>query len=115
MVLLGVGTPGSDPDAGERMVRRRTLAAAEAVVALFASADLTSSTGGAAANLMGYVWRDPVAPPLGIVRDDDLEVRQYRQASPIAHVTADDPRMLLLHGDRDTVVPIEQSIRMKRH
>ena len=30
-------------------------------------------------------------------------------ASPIAHVTPDDPPFLLIHGDQDTVVPFEQS------
>jgi len=31
------------------------------------------------------------------------------EASPITHVTADDPPFLLIHGDRDGVVPYEQS------
>ena len=31
------------------------------------------------------------------------------QASPITHVTADDPPFLLIHGERDTLVPYEQS------
>jgi len=31
------------------------------------------------------------------------------EASPITHVTADDPPFLLIHGDQDTVVPVEQS------
>jgi len=31
------------------------------------------------------------------------------QASPITHVTADDPPFLLLHGEQDTLVPYEQS------
>ena len=30
-------------------------------------------------------------------------------ASPITHVTSDDPPFLLIHGDRDAVVPYEQS------
>lgn len=32
-----------------------------------------------------------------------------RQISPITHVTADDPPMLLIHGDMDTLVPMQQS------
>jgi acetyl esterase/lipase len=32
-----------------------------------------------------------------------------RRASPIAYVTADDPPFLLIHGDRDELVPVEQS------
>jgi len=31
------------------------------------------------------------------------------EASPIMHVTSDDPPFLLIHGDRDEVVPYEQS------
>ena len=31
------------------------------------------------------------------------------QASPISHVTPDDPPFLLIHGDRDELVPVEQS------
>jgi dipeptidyl aminopeptidase/acylaminoacyl peptidase len=30
-------------------------------------------------------------------------------ASPVTHVTPDDPPFLLIHGDRDEVVPYEQS------
>src|SRR6187399_3044659 len=48
------------------------------------------------------------APGLG-VRADDVENRQYREASPLTHVTADDPPMLLMHGDQDTIVPIKLS------
>jgi dipeptidyl aminopeptidase/acylaminoacyl peptidase len=31
------------------------------------------------------------------------------QASPVTHVTADDPPFLLIHGEQDMVVPVEQS------
>ena len=34
------------------------------------------------------------------------------EASPISHVTPDAPPFLLIHGDRDEVVPVEQSQRM---
>jgi acetyl esterase/lipase len=34
------------------------------------------------------------------------------EASPISHVTADSPPFLLIHGDRDELVPLEQSQRM---
>jgi acetyl esterase/lipase len=35
-----------------------------------------------------------------------------RRASPAAYVTADAPPFLLIHGDADAVVPVEQSERM---
>jgi acetyl esterase/lipase len=31
------------------------------------------------------------------------------RASPIAHVSADDPPFLIMHGDRDATVPVQQS------
>lgn len=33
----------------------------------------------------------------------------YRQASPISYVTPDAPRFLVIHGEQDDVVPLEQS------
>ncbi len=33
----------------------------------------------------------------------------YRLASPINHVTPDDPPLLMIHGDHDSTVPFEQS------
>jgi dipeptidyl aminopeptidase/acylaminoacyl peptidase len=35
-----------------------------------------------------------------------------RAASPITYVSADAPPFLLLHGDRDTVVPLSQSVAL---
>lgn len=45
------------------------------------------------------------------VRIDDEAKRQEigRQISPITHVTADDPPTLIIHGDADTLVPIQQA------
>jgi acetyl esterase/lipase len=41
---------------------------------------------------------------------DEEKVRQIlRQISPIAHVSADDPPTLIVHGDQDKLVPLQQS------
>jgi acetyl esterase/lipase len=40
---------------------------------------------------------------------DSEEERIYRAASPITYVTDDDPPVMLIHGDQDTVVPFSQS------
>jgi len=37
----------------------------------------------------------------------------YSAASPITHVTARSPPVLLLHGDADTLVPLSQSVAMQ--
>jgi len=34
---------------------------------------------------------------------------RYRAASPLTHVSKDDPPVLTLHGDEDAVVPVEQA------
>lgn len=38
-----------------------------------------------------------------------VETRVYREASPLTYVSADDPPVLLMHGDRDEAVPIAKS------
>jgi dipeptidyl aminopeptidase/acylaminoacyl peptidase len=59
---------------------------------------------------------DSVAPSmmLGAVISPDAdpgtsEYRRAREASPITHVTPDDPPFYLVHGDADDVVHIAQS------
>ncbi|HOS44652.1 MAG TPA: alpha/beta hydrolase, partial [Armatimonadota bacterium] len=48
---------------------------------------------------------------LGAAQEEEPEL--YAAASPITHVTPDDPPFLILHGTRDDVVPITQSERMR--
>ena len=44
--------------------------------------------------------------------DPDKEPEKLEQFSPIRHVTKEYPPTLLLHGDKDTDVPFEESVRM---
>jgi len=44
--------------------------------------------------------------------DPDKEPEKLKQFSPIRHVTKEYPPTLLLHGDKDTDVPFEESVRM---
>ena len=46
-------------------------------------------------------------------REDVL--RMLRAMSPVAHVTTDDPPTILIHGDQDRAVPIEQSRSLIAH
>jgi len=41
------------------------------------------------------------------------ESQIYWEASPVEHVSSDDPPFLLVHGDRDDVVPYRQSEVMR--
>jgi acetyl esterase/lipase len=43
-----------------------------------------------------------------------LEYRRYYGASPIFHVSSDDPPFLLIHGDKDESVPFAQSEEMEK-
>lgn len=49
-----------------------------------------------------------VGGPLPEIREAALA------ASPLVHVTADDPPALLLHGAADDVVPVDQAVRLQR-
>src|SRR5690606_21296706 len=43
------------------------------------------------------------------VTDAERRTAILREISPISHVSADDPPALMIHGDADTLVPIQQS------
>ena len=62
-----------------------------------------SGTGTAA--VVSFVGRLPT--PIA----DDQQV--YRAASPISHVSASSPPVLLVHGDADDTVPFQQSVAME--
>jgi acetyl esterase/lipase len=42
-------------------------------------------------------------------RAHDFETGQLASASPLVHLTPNDPPVLILHGDKDKTVPVEQS------
>lgn len=43
------------------------------------------------------------------ITDEEKILAIGRQISPINHVSADDPPTLIIHGDKDTLVPIQQA------
>jgi acetyl esterase/lipase len=110
-----LGTMDGKGDVSDSDPVNRLSGKVQAVVALFAPSDLmlmfsTMARPGALISLMGFSYQDPAVAFAGLgVRPDDFENRQYREASPLTHVTADDPPMLLFHGDQDDIVPIKQS------
>jgi len=82
----------------------------QAVVALYPATDLvefTRATRGSNALVTSYMGAylsstAPDGPP-------SEELKLFTEASATAHVTADDPPFLLIHGDADTAVPFSQS------
>lgn len=43
------------------------------------------------------------------IADDQRRLQIGRQISPVTHVTKDDPPTLIIHGEADTLVPIQQA------
>jgi acetyl esterase/lipase len=52
---------------------------------------------------------DPKQKKFVPVRDPEQILKIGREISPIYHVTADDPPTLIIHGDADQLVPIQQA------
>ena len=78
----------------------RESAKVQAVVARAAPTDLTLSSSGSVHPLFGFRRS---------ARKDSVESQRFVAASPVTHVTADDPPVLLIHGDADDVVSYENA------
>lgn len=52
---------------------------------------------------------DPKTKALERITDETKILELGRRISPITHVTADDPPTLIIHGDQDKLVPIQQA------
>ena len=82
----------------------RVSAKVQTVVARAPLVDMNRSTLETEALLVG-AWLD--------TNVQSIEYRKRYEASPINYATADDAPMLFISGDKDTVVPIEHSERMR--
>lgn len=71
----------------------------QAVVNLYGPTDLTTEFARSKGDVVNFVGG----------KSFDEAPEQYRLASPITHVTSDDPPTLILHGSIDSTVPIEQA------
>ena len=99
--MLGLLDGKGDSDDESRI--NRVSAKVQCVVARATPTDLT---GGIGSQLLGLEHGTAVLPGAP-------GYAKAREASPITHVTADDPPFLLLHGDKDETVPHELSVRLK--
>jgi acetyl esterase/lipase len=55
---------------------------------------------------------DPKTGARTPITDRENVLRMLREMSPVTHVTADDPPTILVHGDADKAVPLQQSRRL---
>jgi acetyl esterase/lipase len=105
-LALMVGLTGDDgsPDAKDPVERQSSRV--QAIVAWFPPTDMINW-----GTADGYKTIEERRPGFlkGIFGDvTDVEA-QLRAISPIYQVTADDPPVLLIHGDKDATVPLQQS------
>jgi acetyl esterase/lipase len=109
-LALMAATTGDDgqPDAKDEI--ERASSRLQAVVAWFPPTDLINW-----GMPDGYQTISKLRP--GLLQSFFKEVTdmegQLKEISPICHVTADDPPLLLIHGDRDLTVPLQQSKVLK--
>jgi acetyl esterase/lipase len=95
VAMLGTTDKSAGFDVGEYLDQSSRV---QAVVDLFGPADLpVMLTGNAQAAVKGIFGATSRQDPV------------LAKASPVTHITPDDPPFLILHGDQDKLVPLEQS------
>lgn len=110
VALLGVldGTGDiTDPDPVNRVSAKL-----QCIVAGALPSDLSRSSGQLAGVVASFLGTPPFS--LGSQLEDALTILLAREASPLQHVSPDDPPFLLEHGDADQLVPFEQAVLMER-
>jgi acetyl esterase/lipase len=105
-----LGTLGGEGTPDDSDVVQRASAKVQCVVAFYAPSDMAKIN-----TPFGSVT---VTAMLGMrtprnTKVDTPDVVLYREASPVTHVSGDDPPFLLIHGDNDQIVPFAQSEIMK--
>ncbi len=102
--MLGVLDGEGDAEAESEI--DRVSAKVQCVVARATPSDFSAGLSGTGASslLLGARLRQGDDPR-------SMEMRIARDASPVTHITSDDPPVLLIHGDKDDVVPYELSVQ----
>lgn len=97
-LALMIGYSSDDPDLEGNGGHKGISSRVQAVVDLYGPTDLTTDFALDKKALLNFIGK-PFAEAKEL----------YRQASPIMHVSKDDPPTLILHGTIDQVVPIRQA------
>lgn len=107
--LAGVtnGHPELEGSVGEHLDASSDV---HAIISYFGASDLTTIL--SQSTPFGLSIREPaLAQLLGDLPDQVPALAEL--ASPVLHVDAQDPPLLLLHGDRDPQMPVNQSLQME--
>jgi len=105
-LALMVGMTGDDGNAESKDLVERVSSRTQAIVSWFPPTDLINWGG-----KDGYKMIEKVRPGMfeeifGSVTD---LTEQLKSISPIYQLTSDDPPLLLIHGEKDKTVPVQQS------
>jgi dipeptidyl aminopeptidase/acylaminoacyl peptidase len=100
-LMLGTTGDDGDPQAKDEVLRQSSRVAA--VVAICPPTDLRGFTTDPPAEVKKHAG---LKPPL------TFDAKLEPDVSPVLKVTADDAPALLIHGDKDELVPIEHSRNM---
>jgi acetyl esterase/lipase len=121
-LMLGTAGDAGDPKAKDEV--ERTSSRVQAVACFFPPTDFLNYGGkgkyafaedGLLANFRVAIdvrEFDRRTKRLEHITDKDKVETLSRRVSPITHVSADDPPALIIHGDADKLVPIEQAERI---
>jgi acetyl esterase/lipase len=106
--LVGL-TNGSEPHEGEVGGNLNVSSDIQAVVSYFGASNLTSILG--QSTPLGLNVREPALELLlGGSVEDTVDLARF--GSPVFQADAADPPLLLLHGDQDPQMPINQSLEL---
>ena len=117
---LMIGTAGAEGDPKAPDPVDRVSSRVQAVACFFPPTDFLN-WGGPGKEMINRSFRPPFTAAvdyheynkekaLYVPVTDEKRLREIsRQVSPITHVSADDPPALLIHGDKDELVPLQQS------
>jgi acetyl esterase/lipase len=114
-LLLGTAGTAGDPEAKDPIDRLSSRV--QAVACFFPPTDFLNygATGitllgnGSARAPFDFQEYDNEARAFVPVTNRDRRMEIGRQVSPLYHVTADDPPTMIIHGDADRLVPLQQS------
>ena len=116
-LMLGMAGDDGDPQAKEPVLRASSRV--QAVACFFPPTDFLNY------GTPGFAWlnqgpRDAINPPFDFHAfnaqtrrfepvDEETRMKIGREISPVYHVSKDDPPTLIIHGDKDALVPLQQS------
>ena len=110
MIALTAGQPALDGDVGRDLVDPRVSTAVRAAAILYGVTDFAAQV-----DALGLAPEDlPATPEVRLLGATPEQAPALAAAaSPVSHASASAPPMLLISGDADRIVPLDQSVRLR--